>query len=159
MLTSKDAAKLRQEALTVAMMKAPDIGMEVLDVGRPPAELISTLPPDDYLTRIVKCIPAEIVAAFVTIDGILKVATGVHAALPWVVFLMLLLLTVLYTWRATRTSGLPPAYVQIGISTVSFAVWVFAIGGPFDSLVWYNPVYGSILLILWTLFPPLLIGK
>jgi len=30
-------------------------------------------------------------------------------------------------------------------------VWVFALGGPFALCGWYNPVYGSILLPVFTL--------
>jgi hypothetical protein len=115
--------------------------------------------PDDYVTRLVKYIPAEIVAAFLVIDGILKAVTGVQANLYWLIFIVLLILTPLYTWRVTTEAGLPVAYVQVVVSTLSFIVWVFAIGGPFSLLSWYQPVYGSILLILFTLIPPLAIGK
>jgi hypothetical protein len=40
---------------------------------------------------------------------------------------------------------------QTAISTGAFAVWVFALGGPFASLVFYRPSYGSIVLIMYTL--------
>jgi hypothetical protein len=89
----------------------------------------------------------------------LKAVTGVQANLYWLIFIVLLILTPLYTWRVTTEAGLPVAYVQVVVSTLSFIVWVFAIGGPFSLLSWYQPVYGSILLILFTLIPPLAIGK
>jgi hypothetical protein len=107
----------------------------------------------------VKYIPAEIVAVFVAIDGVLKAASNVLPSFYWLMFVVLLGLTALYTWRFTAVKGLPPAYVQIVISTVAFAVWVFALGGPFRFLEWYNPVYGSALLMVYTLVPPLVIGK
>jgi len=124
-------------------------------LGVPVAEPIA----DDYATRVVKYIPVEIVAAFVTIDGILQAATAVAESVHWLVFCALLLLTPLYTWRLTTKEGLPPAYAQIGISIASFAVWVFALGGPFKFLSWYNHAYGSVLLIIFTLIPPFLGGK
>jgi hypothetical protein len=37
------------------------------------------------------------------------------------------------------------------ISLFSFVVWAFALGGPFALCGWYNPVYGSILLPVFTL--------
>jgi hypothetical protein len=37
------------------------------------------------------------------------------------------------------------------ISLLSFIVWAFALGGPFALYSWYNPVYGSILLPVFTL--------
>ena len=39
---------------------------------------------------------------------------------------------------------------QLAISTLAFAVWVFSLGGPFQSFSWYNPFYGSVLLPLYT---------
>ena len=115
--------------------------------------------PDDYLTKVVKYIPAEIVAVFVTLDGVLKADATVPAFLYWLVFIALLTFVPLYTWKATKEKNLPPAYAQIVISTASFAIWVFALGGPFGFMDWYKPIYGSIALILFTLAPPLVLGK
>lgn len=120
---------------------------------------------DDYPSKVVKYIPVEIVAGFLTLDGILS-ASSVPTFAHWLVFILLLVLTPIYTWRFTTVRSqavkklhLPPAKAQIIIATVSFLIWVFAIGGPFKFLSGYNPVYGSVLLILFTFFPPLLIGK
>ena len=128
----------------------------------PPAELVVTKAPpqlDDYVSQVVKYIPAEIVAAFVTIDGILRSAVGISSLTGWLVFVALLILTPIYTWHVTKEQGLPPPYGQVGVSTAGFAVWVLALGGPFAQLPWYNSVYGSILLIFFTLIPPLVIGN
>jgi hypothetical protein len=115
--------------------------------------------PDDYLTRVVKYVPAEIVAAFIAVDGILKSTVVAPTFLGWLVFVALWVLTPIYTWHFTTLKGYPPAYAQILISCAAFLVWVFALGGPFVQLTWYSPVYGSILLIMFTLIPPLVIGK
>jgi hypothetical protein len=34
---------------------------------------------------------------------------------------------------------------------VAFAVWVFALGGPFAALSFYHSIYGSLVLVLYTL--------
>ena len=39
---------------------------------------------------------------------------------------------------------------------LAFSSWVFAMGGPFSSLKWYMPVYGSVLLVIVTLVIPVL---
>jgi hypothetical protein len=39
---------------------------------------------------------------------------------------------------------------QLILSTLSFAVWVFALGGPFTLLSWYDPLYGALLLPVFT---------
>ena len=110
---------------------------------------------DDKKTQLVKYIPAEIVALFIAITGILNSATGLPEIVHWIVFLGALLLTPLYVWRATRDEKLPTAMGQIVISTVAFVIWVFAIGGPFVYLSWYNPAYGDLLLLFYTFVIPL----
>lgn len=116
--------------------------------------------PDGYLDRLIKYIPAEIVAAYLTMQNI--VATMAESIRPfwieWAVFGALLLLTPLYIWRVTRAPGLPPAWLQIGISTLSFAIWVFALGGPFDELPWYQAAYGALILPIYTLALPIIDG-
>jgi len=118
--------------------------------------------PDDFASRAIKYIPAEVVAAYVALQGMLTSASGpnsVPSSVAWLVFLGLLVLTPLYTWRFTDVKGLTKPYTQVTIATFAFIVWVFALGGPFKALSWYNPVYGSILVIFFTLIPPLVTGK
>jgi hypothetical protein len=108
------------------------------------------------MTKLVKYIPAEIIAVYLFINGIVTALTAPSAVLSWGVFALLLLLTPLYIWRVTNDKALPPAWDQMLVAFISFAVWVFAIGGPFTTLVWYNPLYGSILVALFTLVIPMI---
>lgn len=48
-------------------------------------------------------------------------------------FIILLIITPIYIWRVTTVTELPPAVSQIIISTLLFAVWLFALGGPFTN--------------------------
>lgn len=114
---------------------------------------------DDYTTKLIKYIPVEIVAAFVTVDGIIRSATQVPTEAYWFIFFLLLILTPLYMWRVTTEPNKSPAIAQIVISTISFFVWVFALGGPFNYLDWYQPVYGALILPIFTLAIPIVIGK
>ena len=42
-------------------------------------------------------------------------------------------------------------------SVGAFMVWAIAIGGkPFISISWYHPIYGSILIVLYTVVIPLI---
>jgi hypothetical protein len=124
-----------------------------------PVAYAYTAPSDDYKTRVAKYIPAEIVAAYVAVLGILGMSSDVSASFYWKVFGTLLILTAAYTWKASMVSGLPIAVIQIVVSTVSFAIWAFALGKPFTFFDWYQPMYASVLPILYTLIPPLFIGK
>jgi hypothetical protein len=51
----------------------------------------------------------------------------------------------------TRQPGMRPAITQAAIATVSFAIWVFAVGGPFATMSWYDSLYGALVLIAYTL--------
>jgi len=114
---------------------------------------------DDYKMRLLKYIPAEIVAGFLAIDGIIKSTTEVSVVVSWIVFFVLLVLTPFYAWRITTEPNKPTAKADIIVSTIAFFVWVFALGGPFSSLGWYLPIYGAILLIVYTLTIPVFVGK
>ncbi len=117
---------------------------------------------DTYIEQVVKYIPSEIVAAYLFLDGILKSSEKVTETFFWGVFLFLLAATPAYIWAITAEKEectgkvRKPAWDQIVISFFSFAVWVFAIGGPFTYLSWYHPVYGSSLLVLFTFLPPII---
>lgn len=114
---------------------------------------------DDYVDQLLKYIPGEIVAAFVAINGALKSAASMPMAVNWIVFGVLVVITPLYIWQITTQKGKKAAKSQIAVSTFSFALWVFAIGGPFTNLAWYLPVYGTIVLPIYTLLIPLFVGR
>lgn len=113
--------------------------------------------PDDYLTKIIKYIPSEVVALYITLYGIASAArTEIpFAVISWFIFILGILGTVLYLWRVSRVVD----KLQILISTGAFVVWVFALGGPFLSLSWYHPVYGALLLPIYTFFIPIVVSK
>lgn len=107
---------------------------------------------DGFFDKLIKYIPSDIVAAWIFASSAIKSASsGSSTTLMWVVFAVLLVITPLWTWRWTRAPSKPPATTQIIIATISFAVWVFALGPPFSSLGFYKPVLGSIVLVIYTL--------
>jgi hypothetical protein len=109
---------------------------------------------DDYASRLLKYIPTETVAAYLALSGVVASADGENrATMLWAVFAFGLLLTPLYLRRV----GNVRSWLQIGISTVAFVVWVFALGGPWSLLSWYEPYQGTLLLIAFTTTAPLVI--
>jgi hypothetical protein len=112
---------------------------------------------DGYFDKIVKYIPADIIGAWIFAAGAIKGATDVPSqGLLWVVFGVLLIITPIWILRLTALPGRPPSTVQAAISTGAFAVWVFALGGPFAEMSFYRPLYGSLLLAFYTLVAPLI---
>lgn len=112
---------------------------------------------DTYFDKVVKYIPADIVGAWIAVTGLIVGAAGVPGgALLWIAFAVAIILTAAWTWKQTTVPDQPPAVTQVVISTIAFIVWVFALGGPFATLGFYRPLYGSLLLILYTLLVALI---
>lgn len=105
-------------------------------------------PPDGYFDRLIKYIPADIVAGWVALDGLSK---EMGAAPLWALFGVVAVLSYFWMLKQTNVPGEPPAIRQAALATISFAVWAFALqSGPFDTIT-YPAQYGSIALILYTL--------
>src|SRR6266496_2530282 len=98
---------------------------------------------DGYKDRLLKYIPADVVGAWIAVTRLLSGVVGVPTAeILWVAFFLGIVATAAWTWNETKLPDKPPLIVQTVISTGAFAVWVFALGGPFATLASYHPVYG-----------------
>jgi hypothetical protein len=127
-----------------------------------PARSTRPLPelPDAYASTMVKLVPVEMIAAFLVLQG---QVTNLEVSLPrigsvdlsWLLFLVLLIATPLYLWRA----HLIDRSLQLAASTLSFAVWIFAIGGPFMKLPWYSSLWGGLALLIFMAIAPLLLRR
>ncbi len=103
--------------------------------------------------------PRSRVGAWVAVTGLVSSASGIdRQTVLWVAFGIGLILTAWWTLKQTALPGRPPAITQAIISTSAFAVWVFALGGPFRHVPGQQ-LYGSLLLILYTLVVALIDPK
>lgn len=125
--------------------------------SRPP---FRTAVDESYFEKLLRNIPADIVGGYTALQGIIIDQAGNSPTIQWIVFGVLLSLTPLYVCYMKTE---PPGFTLNKIfpcmaSAFAFAVWVFALGGPFAAQwpKWYMPVYGSIALILTTLILPVL---
>ncbi len=115
---------------------------------------------DDYMSRVLNNIPSEIVMAYIAIDGVLRTSYNPNVwtdretlrMLLWITLGTLTILTPLWLWRVMRVRRTS----QLFISTLSVPVWLFALGGPFSLLDWYEPAFGAIVLPLYTLIVPII---
>ena len=107
-----------------------------------------------FLEVLLKLIPSEVIAVHIFIQGVMP-------RVFWptlVVFLLLVGITPLYLYWAMGVRSRP----QLTVSTLSLVVWIYALGqGPFRFMraPWWEPWYGSVLLALWTLVPPMLLTR
>jgi len=114
--------------------------------------------PNDFKDRLIKLIPAEIIAAYITISGlIIGFSKGNPNAdksnLLWIIILVLMILTPVYL---VKVSGVLKKG-QLMFSTIGFLVWAFATASPYTNNVlgFSFELITSVILILYTLFIPL----
>lgn len=121
---------------------------------------------DDYFTKILKLIPADIVAAWLLISGMVQLTktdpTVPYFILIWVCFVALLGVVPIYLWKVTNVKERLQIIVQMG----AFSVWAFALGVPFSEGIpslypatAYHAIYGQLLLIFYTLVAPMVIPE
>jgi len=106
---------------------------------------------DGYTDKIVKYVPADVIAAWTAAIAVIK---GASTLSPWLILVCLLVgLAVTYWWtlRQTATEHQPPAYWQAFIAAIAFLVWVLALGDLNDVLPAWHPEYGKLILIGFTL--------
>jgi hypothetical protein len=110
----------------------------------------------EYKDKLLKLIPSEIVAAYLVILGILNGQaiiikdSDITQIVQWVVFGFMLALTPIYLRKFQNVIKLS----QLFLTSISFIVWSYSLGGPFSASQLYNSTIASILLILWTLAAP-----
>src|SRR2546427_5706608 len=98
--------------------------------------------PDTWKERLFKYIPSEVVTLYLGLNTIVATAQDAPSWLYWVIFAPGLTGT---WWYMSRFQGVT-SRKQLVISTIAFAVWIFALGGPFTQIKGYKPVYGAVLL-------------
>jgi hypothetical protein len=136
---------------------SPTNGDEEPPPPQVPAALPQLSPPagvDGYTSRLLKYIPAESVALYLTLQGLILSGIGTQspAMWLWITFGIGMVGTPLYLARIVGVSK----PIQLAVSTLAFGIWVFALGGAFASLPWYEPFIGSLVLVTFTFFAPLI---
>jgi hypothetical protein len=106
----------------------------------------------NYQDRLLKLIPSEIVGAYMVLQGIIPADKAKWATT--MVSGILLLFTPLYLNRIQKVNR----PLQLGVTTLSFGVWVYSLGGPFQYWGLYQAWLGSVILVLWTLLVPILVN-
>ena len=113
---------------------------------------------DSYVDKIMKYIPSEAVGVWITIKSMVEGQSEIpQSNILWVIFAFSLFLTFAYIKYLPSEAKKQPKVKQALLSVGAFIVWAIAIGGePFKSLGFYHPVYGSILMVLYTAIIPLI---
>jgi len=108
---------------------------------------------EDYLGRLLKYIPAELVGLYLAARGVVPESTSDYDKTLWVVAALTWILVPIYMYVVTTRGGQHALVWQIVLATVAFPVWVFATGGhPVVSIAWYaqHEFIGSLVLMFVT---------
>jgi hypothetical protein len=111
--------------------------------------------PDTYLARLVKLVPAEVLALYMTF----KAPMEKEAQLALWGLICLGLVLVVRT-AATYQKGARVQVAAVVVAAVSFVLWVYGMGyeiawlAPF--LTWLRPPFNSIAIAVWTFLVPYL---
>lgn len=117
-----------------------------------------------YAGAITKLIPGEIVAAYMTGKSLIVANATVgpdgssQSSVGWWVGWTIFCFGMVIVTRAWTTSdlksGVPPEWPAVGISALSFVVWVYSFGDVFQALGLWSEVGSGLVLIGWTLVAP-----
>ncbi|MFD0766112.1 hypothetical protein ACFQZI_14710 [Mucilaginibacter lutimaris] len=114
----------------------------------------------DYLEKVSKLIPSEIIGAYLTMVGLLTKIDdhSTRRTLTIVVFFACLLLTPIYLYRMADADK--PKIIHILLSTFAFIVWAYVTSGDKIGtlLGWngYDAAAASIFLILFSIISALI---
>jgi hypothetical protein len=123
-------------------------------------------PLQQYLARVLRLIPAEVVSLYQGVYGIVKTAaandTGAQLSLVWLPWLGAALVIFVRAWGTRDSTGAlhTVQWGAVAIAVVSFFVWVISLGNPNAGLnghlvSWLDlsrPWLGSILLMICPFF-------
>jgi RsiW-degrading membrane proteinase PrsW (M82 family) len=112
---------------------------------------------DSYLAKIIKYIPGEAIATHQALAGF---GASAYAAVVGWLSVALLIICVFWFYYGTKEKGEEPAWSQIILCPIAFAIWMLVVQSPAVQVLFgrqlVTPDLGSILLIFATAVMPLL---
>jgi hypothetical protein len=117
-------------------------------VTRDAAAPAVVLPADEWLERLTKLIPGEVLAVYLTGKNF-----ATHWPGQWAIACFCLVI-VIRAW-GTREPGTSIQWGAVAIAAVSFVIWLYAMGGSFPRLELSDPAISSLAVLLWTTVVPI----
>jgi hypothetical protein len=115
-----------------------------------PAGVPAATAQEDYLGRVVKYIPAEIVTLYLSATGVVPNTNLHRSTFLWAIFAFCVVVTPVFMSIATRDAGKKSLLTQVILSTIAFPIWAYALGGIFTTTPGYAPFIGSLMLMAAT---------
>ncbi len=104
---------------------------------------------DDYLTKLLKYVPIEVLGAYLFVEGI--VTTNLKEGSPelqtWLFWVLVAAIIAAAVYAKTVLGVV--RYLQIAVGALGIAVYVFATGGWFATTAWYQDWFSGIALVVF----------
>jgi hypothetical protein len=107
-----------------------------------------------YLDRLLKMIPAEVVSLYLVGSSLIPADQTIALAI-WAAVCLVGTVLVRAYGTADPAANKKPDWVHVAISSVSFVIWTYSLGGPFEAYGLHTAYLGSLLVLAWTFFVPL----
>src|SRR5262249_3173130 len=126
---------------------------------RPPSRLkgVAAGGGDDfrpYLDRLLKMIPGEVVGLYLVGGGFIP-ENAPTVLTVWTLICVIGVIAIRAYGTTDPAEAKPPQWPAVIIATVAFAIWVYTLGGPFKAYNLHVPYIGSLLVLAWTFFVPI----
>jgi hypothetical protein len=157
MITQQDVANWQAARSPVEMPKTLDTNPPggslpapaVLSGVEAAPGAVSTPTADDFVTRLVKYIPAEVLGAYLFVANLIDQNVPQERRGAWLLGLLVvsIVVLVLYDWLVLNIVRA----LQIAISALGLVVYVYSIGGVFATQSWYQAWWGTLALVVFTI--------
>lgn len=108
----------------------------------------------DYLERLMKMIPGEVVGLYLIGSGFIPEDQHV-TLLIWTIICLIGVVAVRAYGTTDSEKNLAPQWSVVFISSVAFVIWIYSFGGAFKLYDLHIPYIGSLLVLAWTFFVPI----
>ena len=108
----------------------------------------------DYLDRLMKMIPGEVIGLYLIGSGFIPEDQHV-GLLIWSIICLIGVVAVRAYGTTDSEKNLPPQWSVVIISSVAFVIWIYLLGGAFKLYGLHVPFIGSLLVLAWTFFVPI----
>ncbi len=128
-------------------IRRPDAGAMEVSLGRSKTF-------KDYLERLIKMIPGEVVGLYLIGSGLIPVGER-FGLLAWSIICLIGVVVIRVYGTTDAEKNLPPQWGAVLISSVAFVIWLYSLGGVFKLYGLHVAYVGSLLVLAWTFFVPI----
>jgi hypothetical protein len=108
---------------------------------------------DNYLARVVKLIPSEVIATYLAIGNVIPALSEGHweHSGSWINFTFFWIATPIVLFIAGKAENKRPSVTHLTMSTIAFPIWAYNVAGSVDLYgLQFRPAMAGIMLILFT---------